>query len=236
MIEEKIGDKYLLNFLAGDQQNAEAIMEAGGGCVVPGIVASDYDHIGDAVDKVAELKRASDVISVGLGDGGNPHNWNKALQISKKSSAGHLNQPYPYASYSKGALEQEGSMQLINGLVIPSGQRGYVRLPFSDKLYNTRTTIEMASIIGIDSIKVMPIRGMEHLEEFIDITKLAAEFGIRGVEPAGGIHVGNIRSLCQAVSSVDIEFVMPHIFGSVMEVHPYTLPYKVEEIMSQLEG
>ncbi|MDY0409275.1 KDGP aldolase [Paracerasibacillus soli] len=68
-MREKLYDKFLFNFLASDRDNAAAVMEAGSGYVVPGIVSDKFDSIETAAEKVAELKSVTDMVSIGLGGG-----------------------------------------------------------------------------------------------------------------------------------------------------------------------
>jgi 2-dehydro-3-deoxy-phosphogluconate aldolase len=232
----KLHDFVLLNFLAKDRENAEEIMEAGNGYVVPGIVASDYPDVEQGIQQVKELKRSAEVISVGLGDGGNPANWEKVLQIAAGSNPGHINQPFERASFAAGYLQAKGLDQLVNALVVPTGTVGVIKLTSGLEI-KVDEFVEMAAAMGIQSIKFMPVNGVAHLAELIYLTKVAAKKGIRGIEPAGGISVENIAELVNAVRGIDIEFFMPHIFGSTIDkVTGKTIPGEVKKIVQKIGG
>lgn len=235
-MKQKLYDKFLFNFLASDAQNASDIMEAGGGYVVPGIVSDQFSSISNAVDKVRELKTVSEVVSVGLGGGGNTDNWKRVLDISVASQPGHLNQPFEMSSYTKGFLDGHNMPnQLVNALVKPTGQVGKIQLS-SGSVISVEEFLEVAAALGIESIKVMPVKGAQHLEELVDLTKKAASKGIRGVEPAGGIDASNIREVIYGIKGINIEFFMPHIFGSTIDKKTgKTIPAKVKEILNMLE-
>ncbi|MFZ3578023.1 KDGP aldolase [Virgibacillus sp. DJP39] len=236
-MKRKLYDKFLFNFLASDKENASDIMEAGRGYVVPGIVSDQFYTIDSAVDKVHELKRVAEVVSVGLGGGGNTANWKRVLEIGAAAQPGHLNQPFETSSYTKGFLDgHDVSNQLVNALVKPTGQVGKIQLS-SGLIMSVEEFIEVAVAVGIESIKMMPVKGAQHLDELIYLTKTAADKGIRGIEPAGGIDASNIGQIFNGIRGIDIEFFMPHIFGSTIDKQTgKTIPSKVEEILHVSEG
>lgn len=230
--KEKLHDFLLFNFLAKDRQNAEDILTAGNGFVVPGIVASDYENSKDGILKVEELKKAADVISVGLGGGGNPDNWKKVLEIAEGSQPGHINQPFEKSSYAAGYLQSKGITQDINGLVAPAGKVGFVKLAGSIEM-RVVEFVELALALGVQSIKFMPANGLNHLDELVFLCKVAADRGIQAIEPAGGITSENIGEMIHAVRDTGIPLFMPHIFGSTIDRETgKTIPAKVEKIMT----
>lgn len=231
----KIDDFLLFNFLAKDKQNAKELIEAGAGYIVPGIVSSDFENIEDGIAKVVELKEVAPVVSIGLGDGGNPENWEKVLKIAEGSNPGHLNQPFEKSSYSRGYLKAKGLNQVVNGLVAPAGKVGYVKLAgFEMKVEDL---VDMAKSMGIESIKFMPLKGMTHLEELVYLCKVAAEKEITAIEPAGGISAENIFDIVQAVQGTGIPLFMPHIFGSTLDKETgRTIPAEVTKIIDQFRS
>lgn len=237
-MEEKLYDKFLFNFLANDRNNAEAIIEAGSGYVVPGIVSDKFDTVDAAAKKVEELKSITNTVSIGLGGGGNPANWEKVLEMAAASSPGHINQPFETASYARRYLDKKGvPAQLVNALIQPTGEAGKIKLAVSQQVMQVEEFIEIARGYGIESIKMMPIKGTQHLEELVYLTRVAAAKGIRGVEPAGGIDVNNIKAILTGVKDIDIDFFMPHIFGSTIDKSTgATIPAKVSEILAEAEG
>lgn len=228
---DKLDDFLLFNFLAKDKENAAEIMEAGAGYIVPGIVSSDFESIEAGIEKVKELKEIAPVVSIGLGDGGNPENWEKVLKISAGSNPGHINQPFEKSSYSNGYLQGIGLNQVVNGLVSPSGNVGTVKLAGIE--IKVEDLVELAVSMGIESIKFMPLKGTIHLEELVYLCKIAAEKGILSVEPAGGISSENIVEIVQTVRETGISLFMPHIFGSTIDKQTgRTLPEEVSKIVN----
>lgn len=227
----KLDGFLLFNFLAKDKENAREIMEAGAGFIVPGIVSSDFDSIEAGIEKVKELKEVTPVVSIGLGDGGNPENWEKVLKIAAGSDPGHINQPFEKSSYSKGYLQGIGLDQVVNGLVTPSGNVGSVKLAGVEM--KVEDFVNLAISMGIESIKFMPLKGTVHLEELVYLCKAAAEKGILSVEPAGGISSDNIVEIIKAVKETGISLFMPHIFGSTIDKQTgRTLPDEVSKIVN----
>ncbi|MDY0393795.1 KDGP aldolase [Virgibacillus halophilus] len=237
-MREKLYGKFLFNFLAKDRNNTAAVMEAGFGYVVPGIVSDKFDSIKAAAEKVVELKSVTDTVSVGLGGGGNTSNWKKVLEIAAASNPGHINQPFETATYATGYLDgNDIPKQLVNALVQPTGEVGKIKLANSGKVLLVEDFVEIAVSLGLMSIKMMPVKGTQHLEELIYLTKIAANKGIRGVEPAGGIDASNIKDILIGVKDIDIAFFMPHIFGSTIDKDTgETNPAKVREILAKVEG
>ncbi|MBN2981866.1 oxo-acid lyase [Cohnella algarum] len=227
----KIGDRLLFNFLALDKRNAEEVMEASGGYAVPGIVSTDFATPEEASARVAQLKEAAPIVSVGLGGGGDTSMWRKVLDIGLASDPGHINQPFHTASYAQGMFDKAGVAQYVNALIAPTGQKGVVRLANGSEI-DVDALLELAAMMNVVSIKVMPVKGLDHLDELVYIAQAAARRGIYGIEPAGGIHAGNVRELVAALLRTDIPFVMPHIFGNTIDPGSgRTLPEKVEEIV-----
>ncbi|MDY0409274.1 KDGP aldolase [Paracerasibacillus soli] len=168
---------------------------------------------------------------------GNTANWKKVLDIAVASNPGHINQPFETATYAKGYVDGKGiPKQLVNALVQPTGEVGKIKLANSSKILLVEDFIEVAVSLGIESIKMMPVKGTQHLEELIYLTQIAAAKGIRGVEPAGGIDASNIKEIINGVKDIDIAFFMPHIFGSTIDkLTGKTIPSKVREIISEVE-
>jgi 2-dehydro-3-deoxy-phosphogluconate aldolase len=232
---KKIDDFLLFNFLAKDQENAKEIIEAGEGYIVPGIVASDFEKIEDGIKKVEELKEVTTIVSIGLGDNGNPANWDKVLEIAAGSNPGHINQPFEKSSYSRGYLKAKGLDQAVNGLVVPAGKVGYVKV--SGMEIKVEDLVELALSMGINSIKFMPLKGTKHLEELVYLCKVAAEKGITAIEPAGGISTDNIAYIVGAVRDTGIQVFMPHIFGSTIDKETgRTIPEEVAKIIAKVRG
>lgn len=233
---EPLKGRIFLNFLAQNKKNAEDIVTAGLGSIVPGIVASDFDSAESASVKVNELKSVTDVISVGLGNGGDVSNWKKVVDIAMLSHPGHINQPFEKAAYSKGLLETVQTPQYVNALVIPSGKIGIVKLSCGIEM-KTQDLCEMAVSMGLKSIKFMPLRGEVHLDELIDLCDKAANAGIKLIEPAGGMGPSNAVEIISKALQTKIPYLMPHIFGSVIDPNTkQTNPFLVQEIVQGVKS
>lgn len=234
--QNKLDNFLLFNFLAKDKENAKEIIEAGDGFVVPGIVSSDFENIEDAVNKVKELKEVAPMISIGLGNGGDTSNWKKVLQIAEHSNPGHINQPFEKTSYSMGYLNGTGLEQAVNGLVAPTGKIGFVKLTSGQEL-TVEEFVNLAVMLGVQSIKFMPVNGLVHLDELVYLTTVAADRGIKAIEPAGGISADNIVEMVKAVEPTGIELFMPHIFGSSIDkATGRTKPEEVRKIVQLVKG
>ncbi|MBA4601453.1 oxo-acid lyase [Thermoactinomyces sp. AMNI-1] len=236
MVTGKLYDFVLFNFLVKDKKNAEEVINAGRGFVIPGIIASEFDDIHAGARRVKEIKEVAELVSIGLGGGGNPEFAGRVVEIAALSNPGHINQPFERSSFARGYLEGIGNPQLVNALVVPSGHVGCIKL-YSGLEMKVEDFVEMAKAMGIESVKFMPLKGITHLDELVYLTKIAAKNGLRGIEPAGGINHTNIKRVINAVKDIDIEFFMPHIFGSTIDKESgRTIPAEVKKILLALEG
>lgn len=232
--KDKIQDRILFNFLAYDRTNTEEILEASRGFAVPGITASDFDDLQLAAARVKDMKEVSPVVSIGLGGNGDTTMWQRVLAIALASDPGHINQPFERSAYVRGVLDHARKPQFINALVSPTGKVGIVQLASGIEM-EVDQFVALAKSQGIESIKVMPVKGLQHLQELVEIARVAARQGIYGIEPAGGIDASNIKQIVTEVMQTDISFFMPHIFGSTIDsATKRTIPKKVKEIVGQI--
>ncbi|MFC4619064.1 KDGP aldolase [Camelliibacillus cellulosilyticus] len=204
------------NFLAKDKENAEAIVAAGDGLVVPGIAAADFSSVTDAVKVVKRLKEAAPIVSIGLGGDGNIENWRKVLDIAEAANPGHINQPFNTAAYARGYLDAKGHPHIVNALVRPSGTVGTILLPNGQEMA-VDFFAALANDLGIQSVKLMPVKGLKHLEELVALSSALAAVGVQGIEPAGGIQPEHIKPMYEAVRKTGIQWMMPHIFGAAID-------------------
>ncbi|MBB3908775.1 KDGP aldolase [Anoxybacteroides rupiense] len=232
---KKFRDQLLINVLASGEENAKAIYDAGEGYIVPGIAAADYSTIDEGVAKLRELKKAVPVVSIGLGGGGNFREWKRVVQMAVEAKSEHINQPYETASYAKGYLEANNVKPMINALVVPTGIIGKVRLS-TGATVDVESCLDLAAALNIDSIKVMPVKGLTHLEELVFIAKEAVKRGIRGIEPAGGIKIEHVPIMFKAIQQTHIELFMPHIFGDLLVEPSKTNHEKVRDLLTLLKG
>jgi 2-dehydro-3-deoxy-phosphogluconate aldolase len=220
----------LFNFLAADIEDVQTIVKLTNGYVVPGIVVSNFTNTEEAILKVKELQTVTDVISIGLGDNGNVGNFSKVLSVAKHCNNIHINQPIETAGFAK-ALHPS---VYVNALVRPSGKIGYVKA-IGNELYKIEDVVDICLESNISSIKFMSIEGEKYLDECAFVSEVAAKKGIYGIEPAGGIHSGNIMNITDTILATGISFFMPHIFGSVLDKHTgKIIPAEVEKLLQAI--
>ncbi|MBC2256306.1 KDGP aldolase family protein [Listeria ivanovii] len=227
----KWNDFALFNFLAKDKKNGKEVMDAARGYAVPGIVATNYETIEEAAKAMNELQAVAEVVSVGLGGGGDWNNWRNVLHIARLNPDCHINQPIETAGLTNQLLPET----YTNALVRPTGKIGIVKLSSGDEI-TAEKAVDYCLSAGIPSIKFMSIEGTKHLDELIYLTKVAADKGIYGIEPAGGIGAENIHEITTAIKETGIPFYMPHIFGKTIDkTTGRTKPEEIEKIMAALE-
>ncbi|WP_017437635.1 KDGP aldolase [Saccharococcus caldoxylosilyticus] len=232
---KRFQDQLLLNVLAKDGKNAADLLEASDGFCVPGIAAADFATIEEAVETVKSIKQSSPVVSIGLGGGGKFDEWKRVVDIAVRSNPEHINQPLERALFAKGFLAAKQCFPIITALISPSGEVGFVKIPTGKKI-KVEPLLELAAACGVESIKVMPMKGLDHLEELLFIAKEAAKRGIRAIEPAGGIKVHHLPVLYKEIRKTNIELFMPHVFRDVLQGKGESNPSRVKEIFLQLKG
>ncbi|MBC2312936.1 KDGP aldolase family protein [Listeria welshimeri] len=221
----------LFNFLAKDKENSEEVMEASRGFAVPGIVATNYESAEEAANVVKELQSTAEIVSVGLGGGGDWQNWRNVLHIARIVPNSHINQPIETAGLTNGLLPET----YTNALVRPTGKVGIVKLSSGDEI-TAEEAVDYCLSANILSIKFMSIEGTKYLDELVYLTKIAADKGIYGIEPAGGIGADNILEITTAIQTTGIPFYMPHIFGKTIDKETdRTKPEEIAKIFAALE-
>lgn len=228
----KWNDFALFNFLAKDKENGKEVMDAARGYAVPGIVATNYTTAEEAAKAIDDLQKTAEVVSVGLGGGGDWNNWRNVLHIARLEPDCHINQPIETAGLTNKLLPET----YTNALVRPTGKIGIVKLSSGDEI-TAEEAVDYCLSAGIPSIKFMSVEGTKYLDELIYLAKVAADKGIYGIEPAGGIGAENICEITTAIQKTGIPFYMPHIFGKTIDqATGRTKPEEIEKIMVALEG
>lgn len=228
----KWNDFALFNFLAKDKENGKEVMDAARGYAVPGIVATNYTTAEEAAKAINDLQKTAEVVSVGLGGGGDWNNWRNVLHIARLEPDCHINQPIETAGLTNKLLPET----YTNALVRPTGKIGIVKLSSGDEI-TAEEAVDYCLSAGIPSIKFMSVEGTKYLDELIYLAKVAADKGIYGIEPAGGIGAENIYEITTAIQKTGIPFYMPHIFGKTIDqATGRTKPEEIEKIMVALEG
>ncbi|MGL5514639.1 MAG: KDGP aldolase, partial [Sporomusa sp.] len=117
-----------LNVLAKDLDNAKEIAALTNDQVYVGVMVKNFDSVDAAVQCVQDYQAAQVPVSVGLG-AGDPTQWRKVVEVALKTKPVHVNQVFPAAGYTKGALDAIGSpTTIVNALIAPSGTPGKVSI------------------------------------------------------------------------------------------------------------
>ncbi|MFD1427520.1 2-dehydro-3-deoxy-phosphogluconate aldolase [Kroppenstedtia sanguinis] len=224
--------RVCFNVLANRVQNAREIDEAAEGHVLVGLLAKNYKTVEEAIQ---DLKRYDEVVhgsvSLGLGNG-DPLQWRKVADICRFYPPPHVNQVFTAVGYTRAALNHEAP--LINSLVSPSGQPGFVRIstgPLSEEsppaLVPIDTAIAMVKDMGGNSIKFFPMKGLTTVEEFKAVAEACREANFC-VEPTGGLNLANYGEILQIALQAGVPQIIPHIYSSIVD--PHTGDTDVEQV------
>ncbi|MFD7525578.1 KDGP aldolase [Paenibacillus chitinolyticus] len=213
-----------LNVLAKTAENAKQIVEAAEGRVYVGLMVKNFPSVDEAVKTVEEFQAAGVPVSVGLG-AGDPAMWSKVVDVSVRTKPAHVNQVFPAAGYTLGAMRAVGSEDtLVNALITPSGTAGQVRIatgPTSVSFENDTISCEAAAAmlaeIGVHSVKFYPIGGTKHLDELAAMVKASVAQGIKIFEPTGGIDIDTIGKVVEVCAENGAEIIIPHVYTSIID-------------------
>ncbi|TNJ60865.1 oxo-acid lyase [Paenibacillus hemerocallicola] len=230
-----------LNVLAKDLDNAKLITEAARGNVMVGVMVKEFATVDAAVERVEAFQAAGVQVSVGLG-AGDPTQWEKVVQVAVRTKPVHVNQVFPAAGYTIGALKQAGSSgTLVNALVQPAGEPGKVIVTtgaasraFKEAL-SCEAAAAMLADIGVHSVKLFPIEGAKRLDEVAAMVKAAVAQGITMFEPTGGIEPSNVARIVQVCAENGAQRIIPHIYTSIVDpATGLTRIGDVEQLLDQL--
>jgi len=215
--------KIQLNVLAKDADNAKHIVEAAKGNVYVGLMVKNFASVEAAVATVHEFQQADVPVSVGLG-AADPTMWEKVVQVAVQTKPAHVNQVFPAAGYTLGALQSVGSgHSIVNAVITPSGTPGRVIIttgPQSESLKETVSCDAAAAMlaeIGVHSVKFYPIGGTAHLDEVAAMVKAAAKHQIKIFEPTGGIDIHTIGKIIEVCAENGAEQIIPHVYTSIID-------------------
>lgn len=212
-----------LNVLAKDLNNASQIVEATNGMVYIGIMVKNFACVDSAVQTVREFQQANIPVSVGLG-AGDPTQWRKVAEVAVKTKPVHVNQVFPAAGYTIGALESAGSSDtIVNALISPSGIPGKVNIftgPQSQtyqELISCDAAAALLQEIGVKSVKFYPIDGDKRLDEVAAMVKAAVKHGITIFEPTGGIDAHSVHKVVETCVENGAQVIIPHIYTAFVD-------------------
>ncbi|MCR8644841.1 KDGP aldolase [Paenibacillus sp. N1-5-1-14] len=211
-----------LNVLAKNLENAKQIVEAAQGDAYIGRMVKDFPTVAAAIEGVNEFQAAGVPVSVGLG-AGDPAVWKEVVDVSVATKPVHVNQVFPAAGYTLGAMRAVGSEHtIVNALITPSGKAGHVYLttgPTSRQFKETVTCEAAAAMlaeIGIHSVKFYPIGGQSQLDEVAVMVRAATEAGIEIFEPTGGIDLESFAPVVKTCVDNGAKIVIPHLYTSII--------------------
>lgn len=234
-----------LNVLAKDLVNAKAITKATGGNVFVGVMVKNYPTLEMAIQTVKAYKEAGVPVSVGLG-AGDPNQWKKVIEVSVQTKPPHINQVFPAAGYTIGAMEHVGGSDcLVNALISPSGTPGLVSVLTGPKSQDFKENISCEAAIallndsGVKSVKFYPIDGDKRLDELAAIVKAAVAGGITMIEPTGGIDAKSVYPVVKTCLAEGAEIIIPHIYTGFVdketgETNPAEVAKTTEELLALL--
>jgi 2-dehydro-3-deoxy-phosphogluconate aldolase len=215
--------RVIFNVLAKDIENAKELYEVAKEQILVGLTVKDFPSEEAAIEAVSSFKTAGIPVSVGLG-AGDATFWKNVVNVSTKTIPSHVNQVFPAAGYTLGAMQQLGAHHtIVNALIEPSGIVGEVYILTGPKSKQTKEKVScelaatMLAEIGIHSVKFYPIDGDNRLEEVAAMVRSAVSSGIKVFEPTGGIDLNNVRSIVQTCFDNGAELVIPHLYTSLID-------------------
>ncbi|MFB7141658.1 KDGP aldolase [Gottfriedia sp. NPDC056225] len=234
-----IDKRIIFNVLAKDLENAMEIYELANERVLIGLMVKDFSSEEAAIETALSFKSKGIPISIGLG-AGDPSVWNRVVSVSTKVIPNHINQVFPAAAYTLGAIQQlKDNLSIVNALIEPSGTVGevYISTGPKSKQYKEKVSCELAATmlaeIGIHSIKFYPIDGDKRLDEVAAMVRAAVNAGIKIFEPTGGIDLDNVHSIVQTCLDHGADLVIPHLYTSLIDQQTgKTVVGKVKELLN----
>lgn len=217
-------DKFAINLLAKDLDNAVEVVEALDGNALVGVLSKDFPTVDACAQRVREYLKKLPNVSVGMG-GGDPTQAAKAAQVAALTNPGHVNQTFTEAMYCAGLLKASGCEDtLSNCMIYPTGTVGKVQIstgPVSDShakgIVDIETALCMMKDVGLPSVKFFNMHGLQHLDELKALAEGCAKFGIPVVEPTGGLDPENVVPVVKVCLDAGVERVTPHIYSSIVD-------------------
>ena len=212
-----------LNVLAKDIDNARQITELTHGQAYIGVMVKNFATADAAVQYVQTLQAAHLPVSVGLG-AGDPTQWRKVAEVAVKTKPVHVNQVFPAAGYTKGALDQAGSGEtIVNALIAPGGVPGKVSILTGSvsRGYQEAVSCEAAAALlqesGVQSVKFYPVAGDQRLSEIAAMVRAAVQHGITIFEPTGGIDGRSVHKVVETCAANGAQTIIPHIYTAFVD-------------------
>lgn len=218
----KLTKKVIFNVLAKDLNNAKDIVQIAGDRVLIGLLVKNYTNEKEAAKDVQLYKQAGIPVSIGLG-AGDPAQWKKVADVAADTHPDHINQVFPAAGYTLGKMVSLKAAPIVNALVEPSGEVGYVYIGTGPNSAHKKEKVScelaatMLAEIGIPSVKFYPIAGDSRLDEVAAMVKAAVEAGLEFFEPTGGITLNNVKKIVDCCLENGAKQVIPHLYTSIID-------------------
>lgn len=234
-------NRVALNVLANSVDNAEKCYKSAEGHIVLGILTKNYHSDDEAISDMKRYQsRVDNAISVGLG-AGDPNQSQMVSRVSKEIQPQHVNQVFTGVATTRAFLGQKDTV--INGLISPTGHLGYVNIatgPLSSKTaageIPIATAIALLKDMGGTSVKYFPMGGLEHKEEFKEISKSCAENNF-SLEPTGGINLDNFEEILKIAVNAGVKHIIPHVYSSIIDKNTgNTRPEDVTELYKIIQS
>ncbi|MGX7126774.1 2-dehydro-3-deoxy-phosphogluconate aldolase [Enterococcus viikkiensis] len=225
-------NQVCLNVLANSVDNARECYQAAEGHVVLGVLSKNYATEEAAIKDMKNYQTATEnALSVGLG-AGDPNQSQMVSRISALLQPQHVNQVFTGVGTSRALLGQAETV--VNGLVSPSGQVGYVNIatgPLSSRapeaVIPIETAIKLLQDMGGTSVKYFPMKGLAHREEYRAVAEACAKYDF-ALEPTGGIDLDNFQEIVQIAVDAGVKRIIPHVYSSIID--PQTNDTRPEEV------
>lgn len=219
--ERFLHDTICLNVLASDLENAKEIYEVTEGHVIIGLLSANFQSVDEAVEQLELYDRALDgAISLGLG-GGDPHQSEMVIDISRKYSVSHINQVFTAVGQTRAIVEHQQSW--INALIHPTKDIHMVNIatgPLSSQQEETHvpiwTAIAMVRDMGGNSVKFFPMGGVGAIEQYKQVATICAEENF-ALEPTGGVDLDNFKQIVKIALQKGVPKVIPHVYSSIID-------------------
>ena len=229
--------KIELNVLARDLDNAVAVTRAAAGNVYVAVLTKNFDTVEAAVEQVNAYTAAGVRASVGLG-AGDPAMWRRVADVAVATLPAHVNQVFPAAGLTLGALQVAGATDTwLNALIAPGSRPGLVRVgtgPVSagcEGEVSVEQAAAMVAEVGVHSVKFYPIGGVSQLDHLTAMVRAAVAAGVPIFEPTGGIDMANFDAVVSTCLEAGATHVVPHVYTSIVEKESgNTLPDLVAEL------
>lgn len=230
-----VGGRLAVSVPVHDAESAVVIWEAGAGAALPTLQGADFASAEALVHVVRQVAKRVPVHSVALGGGADPSQWAKVLAAGE-AGAQHLNQPFATASFVKGRLPRAW----VNGVVEPRAAARGVRLiavGAGGPTVSARAAARLLREGQLDALKVHPTDPLRDFRATLTAARFAAEQGLTGFEPAGGLDAANLPRLAERLLGLPNIKVIAHVFSAVTDPSTgKTDPGLVEQLVGGLRA